>query len=67
MATSAVDQYPGGKMTQDHTNAFSPYYGLHQIIAESTPFSKRLTSFIYFTNEPNLIVDSGVHPPIYQN
>ena len=52
-------------MTQDDMNAFL----ILRATSEPTPFLKCLTSCIdlMFTNEPNLIVDSGVHPSIHQN
>ena len=64
-----VHQHPGGKMTQDYMNAFSTYYGLHQIIIEPIHILRRSNSCInlVFTNETNLIVDSGVHPSMHQN
>ena len=43
-------------------------YGLHQIISEPThitPYSSSCIDLL-FTNEPNMVLNSGVHPSLYE-
>ena len=44
-------------------------YGLHQISIESTYVLDNSSSCIdlIFTSQPNLVVDSGVHPSLHSN
>ena len=45
------------------------YYELHQIINEPTHILPSSASCIdlIFTNQPNLVINSGVHPSLHQN
>ena len=45
------------------------YYGLYQIINEPTHFLQSSASCmdLIFTNQSNLVINSGVHPSLYQN
>ena len=45
------------------------YYGLYQIINEPTQILQSSASCIdvMFTNQPNLVINSGVHPSLHQN
>ena len=49
--------------------ALTALYGLHQIISEPTHILPNSTSCIdlIFSDQPNLIVDSGVHPSLHPN
>ena len=49
--------------------SMTSFYGLHQIINEPTHILPSLSSCIdlIFTNQPNMITDSGVHPSLQQN
>ena len=49
--------------------SIASYYGLHQIINEQTHILPSSVSCIdlTFTNQPNLVIDSGVHPSLHQN
>ena len=45
------------------------YYGLYQIINKPTHILPSSASCIdlIFTNQPNLVLNSGVHPSLHQN
>ena len=47
--------------------ALSSFSGLHQLIKEPTHSMKNSASCIdlIFTNQPNLVIDSGVHPSLH--
>ena len=49
--------------------SITSYYALHQIINEPTHILPSSTSCIdlIFTNQPNLVINSGVHPSLHQN
>ena len=49
--------------------SITSYYGLHQIINEPTHILPSSASCIdlIFTNQPNLVIDSGVHLSLHQN
>ena len=49
--------------------SITSFYGLHQIINESTHILPSSSSCIdlIFTNQPNMIRNSGVHPSLHQN
>ena len=49
--------------------SITSYYGLHQIINEPTHILPSSASCIdlIFTNQPNLVINSGVHPSLHQN
>ena len=44
-------------------------HGLHQLIKAPTHLMENSVSFIdlIFTNQPNLVIDSGVHPSLHTN
>ena len=44
-------------------------YGFHQLISEPTHILQNLLSCIdlIFTDQPSLVVDSGVHPTLHEN
>ena len=44
-------------------------YGLHQLMSDPTHILPNSSSFIdlIFTDQPNLVVDSGVHPSLHPN
>ena len=44
-------------------------YGLHQLISDPTHILPNSSTCIYliFTDQPNLVVDSGVHPSLHPN
>ena len=44
-------------------------YGLHQVIKESTHILDNSSTCIdlIFTSQPNLIIESGVHPSLHLN
>ena len=44
-------------------------FGLYQLINEPTHLLENYSSFIdlIFTSQPNLVVESGVHPSLYPN
>ena len=48
--------------------ALTSSYGLHQIISEPThitPYSLSCIDLL-FTNQPNMVLNSGVHPSLYE-
>ena len=49
--------------------SITSYYGLHQIINEPTHILPSSASCIdlIFTNQPNLVINSGLHPSLHQN
>ena len=49
--------------------SITSFHGLHQIIIELTHILPSSSSCIdlIFTNQPNMITDSGVHPSLHQN
>ena len=49
--------------------SITSYYGLHQIINEPTHILPSSASCIdlIFTNQPNLVINSGVHPSLHEN
>ena len=49
--------------------SITSYYGLHQIINEPTHILPSSTSCIdlIFTNQPSLVINSGVHSSLHQN
>ena len=49
--------------------SITSYCGLHQIINEPTHILTSSSSFtdLIFTNQPNLVINSGVHPSLHQN
>ena len=49
--------------------SITSYYGLYQIIKEPTRILLSSASCIdlIFTNQPNLVINSGAHPSIDQN
>ena len=49
--------------------SITSFYGLHQIINEPThiPPSSSSCLDLIFTNQPNMIIDSGVQPSLHQN
>ena len=50
-------------------DALSSFHGLHQLIKEATHLIENSASCIdlIFTNQPNLVLDSGVHPSLHPN
>ena len=52
-----------------HIDSLTTTYGFHQLISDPThllPNSSSCIDFI-FTDQPNLVVDSGVHPTLHGN
>ena len=49
--------------------SITSYYGLYHVINEPTHTLLSFTSCIesIFTNQPNLVINSGVDPPLHQN
>ena len=49
--------------------SITSYYGLYQIINEPTHILSSSASFIglIFTNQPNLVINNGVHPLLHRN
>ena len=47
----------------------SSSHGLHQLIKAPTHLMENSVSFIdlIFTNQPKLVIDSGVHPSLHTN
>ena len=47
----------------------SSVYGFHQLLSQPTHLLPQTSSCIdlIFTDQPNLIVDSGVHPSLHSN
>lgn len=45
----------------------SSFHGLHQLITEPTYLMEESAAYIdlIFTNQPNLFIGSGVHPPLH--
>ena len=50
-------------------DALSSFHCLHQLIKNGTHLMENSTSCIdlIFTNQPNLVIDSGVHPSLHTN
>ena len=42
-------------------------YGFWQIISERTYVLKNSSSYLIFTDQPSLIIDSGTHPSLHPN
>ena len=57
------------KLVMTQLESITSYYGLHQIIYEPTHILPSSASCIdlIFTNQPNLVINSGVHPSLHQN
>ena len=49
--------------------SLTPVYGFHQLISQPTLLLPQTLSCndLIFTDQPNLIVDSGVHPSLHSN
>ena len=50
-------------------DALSSFHGLNQLIKEPTHLFENLASCIdlIFTRQPNLVIESGVHPSLHSN
>ena len=50
-------------------DTFSSFHGLHQLIKEPTHLMENSASCtdLIFTNQSNLVIDSGVHPSLHTN
>ena len=50
-------------------DAFSSHHGLHQVVQKTTHLMETSASCIdlIFTNQQNLVIDSGVHPSLHFN
>ena len=50
-------------------DSLSSFHGLHQLLKEPAHLIESLISCIelIFTNEPNLVIDSGFHPSLHTN
>ena len=48
--------------------SITSFHGLHEVINEATPIPSSLFCIdLIFTNKPNMIKNSGVHPSLHQN
>ena len=56
-------------MKDTRLDALFSFHGLHQLIKELTYLMENSASFIdlIFTNQRNLVIDSGVHPSLHTN
>ena len=52
-----------------HIDSVASYYGLHQLISDSTHILPNSSSCIdlIFTSQPNLVIQSGVFPSLHSN
>ena len=69
-----LDRIIGGLVILKHLEAHNLYsltnsYGFRQLISEPTYILKSSSSCIdlIFTDQPNLIIDSGTHPSLHPN
>ena len=58
-----------GKIEGTRLESTTSYYGLYQITNKPTHILPSSSSCIdlIFTNQPNLVINSGVHPSLHQN
>ena len=67
----SANSWDDGKISIEGTqlDALSSFHCLHQLIKKATHIMENSTSCIdlIFTNQPNLVIDSGVHPSLHTN